>query len=66
MGKRKENLCGEAKGCPFCGEYPSIQPWHGGRNSKRMIACENDDCTVQPSVTGETKGQALASWNIRA
>ena len=65
MGKRKAEMCQDALRCPFCGEYPQIQPWHGGSRTKCMVACENDDCAVQPSVTGETKGQAVASWNTR-
>ena len=63
---KREEICRDALACPFCGEYPSIEPWHGGRQTKRMISCDNDDCAVQPSVTGETRGQAIDSWNSRA
>jgi len=51
--------------CPFCGEQPHVQRWHGGKPTKHMISCENIDCPVQPSVTGETLGKALAKWNTR-
>lgn len=55
----------EAKSCPWCATQPTIQPWHGGRPTKKMIACENEDCAVAPQVTGETRRAALANWNTR-
>lgn len=51
--------------CPFCGEQPTIQPWHGGPPSKKMVGCVNDNCRVQPSVTGHTRVKALLEWNLR-
>jgi hypothetical protein len=53
------------KGCPWCGEKPFIQKWHGGRKTKRLVSCENDDCPVQPMITGETKKEAIELWNDR-
>lgn len=61
------------KPCPFCGEYPTMQPWHGGLPTKKLITCtnasfydEDGGCSVGPSVTGETEEEAVASWNRRA
>ncbi len=56
----------EAKPCPWCGAQPTIQPWHGGRPTKKFIDCgSNEDCAVRPQVTGETRREALAHWNTR-
>jgi Lar family restriction alleviation protein len=49
--------------CPFCGQQPFIQFWHGGRPGKQLIGCPH--CEVGPSVTGETKAEALTLWNQR-
>jgi len=59
--KRKKGLLG----CPFCGATPTIEPWHGGGPSKRMVMCGNEDCEVSPQVTGKTRKEAIAHWNRR-
>lgn len=54
-----------ARRCPFCGAKPTIQFWHGGKPTKRLVACSNDMCVVQPSVTGQTPTAAIRAWNTR-
>lgn len=67
----------EAKPCPFCGAPATIEYWHGGSPTKRMISCSGQGdtlmrdrrpitCHVSPSVTGENRAQALQRWNERA
>ena len=55
----------EALPCPWCGEQPEIQPWHGGPPTKRLVGCENEMCDVGPNVTGHTERMAIAAWNKR-
>lgn len=52
--------------CPFCGETPIMEPWHGGSPKKRMIHCVNDQCYVSPQVTAETPTAAARRWNGRS
>jgi hypothetical protein len=54
------------KACPFCDAPAQIQYWHGGRPSKRLVSCSGDDCDINPSVTGETKAEAIEKWERRA
>lgn len=55
----------EVKVCPFCGAVPDIEPWHGGEPTKHLVSCQNEDCWVQPGVSGPTKDEAIARWNQR-
>ena len=52
-------------GCPFCGVQPSIEPWHSAGPLQRMIACDNNECPVQPQVTGSRPIIAMKKWNTR-
>ena len=52
--------------CPFCGAPPEIEPWHGGPRTKRRIGCANEQCPVEPAVTGDTEAEAAARWHQRA
>lgn len=58
-------LTGRMMHCPFCGIVPTAEPWHGGGPRKVYISCQNDDCKVQPGVTGETPEEVLENWNHR-
>lgn len=56
----------DLKPCPFCGEEPEMEPWHGGGPDKQMISCSNEQCRVTPMVCGETPEEAAEYWNTRA
>ena len=55
----------ELLGCPFCGNVPTVDPWHGGGPRKRIVHCENEACDVCPMVTGSTRAKAVEKWNTR-
>ena len=52
-------------GCPFCGETPTVEAWHGGGHDKHMVSCTNDACPATPAVTGATRATAIRIWNTR-
>ena len=54
------------KCCPFCGADAEAESWHGGGPEKVMVRCANEDCAVQPGVSGETPTEAAQRWNTRA
>ena len=48
--------------CPFCGSDPPLATQLHGRF---LVGCENDDCHVNPQVSGQSLGEAWARWNRR-
>lgn len=56
----------EAMPCPFCGDQPVMQAWHGGGPRKVVIECVSDFCYAQPGVSGESPTIALRRWNHRS
>lgn len=56
----------EAKPCPFCGEQPVRQLWHGGGPKKTMVSCDSENCFVEPAATGPSRQAALDRWNFRS
>ena len=63
--RQPAQLCPDLPACPFCGSPPEMEFWHGGKPTKRMIACSGDDCEVNPMVTGETEREAIKHWSRR-
>lgn len=51
--------------CPFCGCEPIMEPWHGGGVRKKRVGCDNEDCFIQPAVTGTNIKVATTKWNTR-
>lgn len=52
--------------CPFCGEQPTVKPWHGGGPRKTMVECESGECPAGPSSVGSSRARAVRKWNTRA
>lgn len=56
--------------CPFCGAdvLPAAEHRWGKSHEWHYFAlgCENEDCPVEPRVTGNTVAEAMARWNVRA
>lgn len=48
--------------CPWCASEP---PLAAGIAGKFIVGCENDDCFVQPQVSGGTMSEAWARWDSR-
>lgn len=48
--------------CPFCGQLPTVQKWHGGGPRKTCVDC---DCQAGPSVTAHDRATAVRRWNTR-
>lgn len=49
-------------GCPFCGKVPrgvAVSP-------TVVVRCSDEHCSVQPFVVGDTRENAVDSWNRRA
>ncbi len=64
--KRAEPTPAYLAPCPFCGEQPTTEPWHGGGPNKLAVICESVNCFVGPMVTGESNQEAVTRWNWRA
>jgi hypothetical protein len=62
----------EAKACPFCGEQPTLEPYHFTGPAKWTVTCWGNqgqngvDCSVAPSSHGPTRAMAIGRWNHRA
>ena len=52
-------------GCPFCGETPTVEAWHGGGHDKHVVACLNVACPATPFLTETTRADAIRRWNTR-
>jgi len=57
----------ELKPCPFCGRRASLEETHE-INSPVMfsVGCLDESCIGFPSVTFQTRNDAIAAWNRRA
>ncbi len=52
---------GELTSCPWCGQTPTIEPWHGGGPDKHLVHC-CADCFANRSVVAETRAEAIDNW----
>ena len=46
------------KCCPFCGADAESESWHGGGPKKVTVGCSNEECLIQPGMSGETQKEA--------
>jgi hypothetical protein len=51
------------KGCPWCGDVPASADFCLGFYT---LGCDNENCLVQPRVSGHTLKDAFARWDARA
>lgn len=57
----------ELKPCPFCGEPPKINEYHGSAIPEYSVDCMNDNCPAYAgSSLKETKEETIEAWNTRA
>ncbi len=47
-------------------DYAGLDSLDHRGDAPLLLGCSNDACEVAPSVTGETKAEAIAIWNNRA
>lgn len=50
--------------CPFCGDVP-ISTEREPPYTHYIVGCDNDDCAVEPKVSGMTQDGAWAKWDKR-
>ena len=57
----------ELKPCPFCGRKASVEKTHGITSPVTYsVGCLDESCIGFPSVTFQTRKDAIAAWNRRA
>lgn len=64
-GRFHGGIAPDARRCPWCGELPIIEPWHGGGPRTHRIGCDTETCVVAPSAVASTRAKAIAVWNDR-
>lgn len=53
----------EMKTCPFCGRVPAMEEIR--RWAVIRVSCDNEDCKVRPAAIGQTRKEAVDTWNTR-
>lgn len=59
---REKNAIGH-KGCPWCGDVPHCATQ--GSFGWYIVACEGENCPVEPMASGKTLSEAWARWDSR-
>lgn len=49
--------------CPFCGNRPTAEWWHGGGPGRHIVGC---GCEFGAGVVRESLSAAVRAWNVRA